>query len=68
MGIEALDFKLRKLFVVANGLELSIDTVEFDDLFYALLDEVEQLKALYEINQEAILNKSDEMMQKQIAK
>ena len=35
MGIEALDFKLRKLFVVANGLELSIDTVEFDDLFYA---------------------------------
>ena len=68
MGIEALDFKLRKLFVVANGLELSIDTVEFDDLFYALLDEVEQLKELYEINQEAILNKSDEMMQKQIAK
>lgn len=68
MGIEALDFKLRKLFVVANGLELSIDTVEFDDLFYALLDEVEQLKVLYEINQEAILNKSDEMMQKQIAK
>ena len=68
MGIEALDFKLRKLFVVANGLELSIDTVEFDDLFYALLDEVEQLKELYEINQEAILNKSDEIMQKQIAK
>ena len=68
MGIEALDFKLRKLFVVANGLELSIDTVEFDDLFYALLDEVEQLKELYEINQEAILNKSDEIMKKQIAK
>lgn len=68
MGIEALDFKLRKLFVVAKGLELSIDTVEFDDLFYTLLDEVEQVKALYESNLEELLDKSDKEMQKRFAK
>ena len=68
MGIEALDFKLRKLFVVAKGLELSIDTVEFDDLFYTLLDEVEQVKALYESNLEELLDKSDKEMQKRFVK
>jgi len=68
LGIEALDFKLRKLFVVAKGLELSIDTVEFDDLFYTLLDEVEQVKALYESNLEELLDKSDKEMQKRFAK
>ena len=39
---------MKKLFVVAKGMEMSVGQTEFDELFYALLDEVEQVKEVYD--------------------
>lgn len=50
MGQEQLEFKLKKLFIVAKSLEIHVGQYDFDDLFYVLLDEVEQVKQLYDEN------------------
>lgn len=55
MALSELDFRLKKLFVVAKGMEMSVGQTEFDELFYALLDEVEQVKEVYDEKAQELL-------------
>ena len=56
MALNELDFKLRKLFVVAKGLEMSVGQTEFDDLFFVLLDEIKQLQDVYDKNAQELMD------------
>lgn len=56
MALSELDFRLKKLFVVAKGMEMSVGQAEFDDLFFVLLDEIKQLQDVYDKNAEELKN------------
>lgn len=48
MRLDLLKFSLRKLFICADGLENQVHKYSMDDLFYGLLNEIEQVKRVYE--------------------
>ena len=56
MALSELDFRLKKLFVVAKGMEMSVGQAEFNDLFFVLLDEIKQLQDVYDKNAEELKN------------
>ena len=53
--MDLLDIKLMKLFILAEGVEDFTQRYEYDDLLYALIDEVKSIKPIYEELREKIL-------------
>lgn len=58
MGLDVLEFKLKKLFICADSMENLAHQYDMSDLFYSLLDEVEQLKGVYEVCKQELLDKA----------
>lgn len=55
MDLISLEFRLRKLFAVAEGLELCAETRNFEELFYALLEEVQLTEQIFNVCSEEML-------------